>query len=60
MMMTNRERADVDNDHDAKPYDPLLRAGFCLVCRLPIRIDDQGLWTHAPGAPETPRERPSP
>lgn len=54
MTFTKSERADVDKDHDAKPYDPLLRAGFCLVCRLPIRIDDQGRWTHAPGAPETP------
>lgn len=52
--MTNSERLDVDKDHDAKPYDPLLRAGFCLVCRLPIRIDDQGRWTHAPGAPGAP------
>ncbi len=52
--LTKSERTDVDNDHDAKPYDPVLRAGFCLVCRLPIRIDDLGQWTHAPGAPSTP------
>ncbi len=26
----------------------------CLTCGLPIRIDDRGAWTHAPGAPESP------
>ncbi len=49
---------DLDKDHEAKPYDPLLRAGFCLVCRLPIRIDDQGRWTHAAGVPGRPVANP--
>lgn len=54
--LSDRERADVDNDHEAKAFDPLLRAGFCLICLLPIRVDDQGRWTHAPGAPGAPRK----
>lgn len=52
------DRAALDADHVAKPYDPLLRAGFCLICGLPIRIDDRGSWTHAPGAPESPVTKP--
>ncbi len=35
------ERAAIDRNH-------------CLTCGLPIRIDDRGAWTHAPGAPESP------
>ncbi len=54
-LFLGRERAVLDDDHEARPYDPLLRAGFCLVCQSPIRIDDRGDWTHAPGNPETPR-----
>lgn len=55
-MISNRQDAHrMDSHHPAKPYDPLLRAGFCLLCALPIRIDDRGAWTHAPGAPESPR-----
>lgn len=52
--MTTIDRAGLDSDHEAKPYDMLLRAGFCLLCRAPIRVDDRGMWTHADGAPETP------
>jgi hypothetical protein len=53
--MTTIDRAGLDSDHEAKPYDMLLRAGICLHCGASIRIDDRGYWTHGDGAPETPR-----
>jgi len=37
----------LDLDHDPRPYDELLRAGLCLVCRRPVRPTDFGPgWTH--------------